>query len=159
MPKRTDTKTIFLFGAGPLAVVLSLVFGAALTGCGGPAATTESPEDASPPIIRPVQYDTLYVESALDRSPELRTDWFTLVERAGGYPEVAKRSSIGGEVAVYFVVSPEGETTNIQLARSIHPDLDRTALRMIQQATFSPGMLKGRKVPVLMKLPVSFNVQ
>lgn len=109
-------------------------------------------------MVRPATYDTVYAVDAVDRKPEPQGGMPALVRRMI-YPEAARRSRITGQVMVQFVVAPNGQATNIHVTESVHPILDREALRVIQESPFTPGLLNGRPVPVRMQLPLSFNMR
>lgn len=75
------------------------------------------------------------------------------------YPTVASKAGIEGRVIVQFVVNEEGRVTDAMVARGRHPTLDKEALRVIQQARFTPGMQRGRAVKVRMTIPVMFTLR
>ena len=133
-----------------------LIFGLFViaVGCSGGEAVT-LPEDP-PTVLRPVDYDTVYAVSEVDQRPQARGGMRALQQRID-YPDVLKRLGIGGRVRVQFVVSPKGRTTNIEVARRAHPDLEREARRVILASTFEPGTMGGEPVPVRMTLPLTFR--
>jgi periplasmic protein TonB len=60
-------------------------------------------------------------------------------------------------VRVKFVVSKEGEVTNVEIIQSGRPDLDKEVLRVVKRMPhWKPGMQGGRPVPVYFHLPVTF---
>lgn len=75
------------------------------------------------------------------------------------YPEEAKEHQISGRVLVQFVVEPNGKITRQQVINKAHPLLDAEALRVLfQMPAWKPGELKGKKVPVIYNVPITFNL-
>lgn len=75
------------------------------------------------------------------------------------YPETAKANGIEGRVIVNFIVDTEGNITSPKIFRSIDPDLDAEALRVVSSMPkWTPGMTAGKKVNVKFTIPVSFKI-
>lgn len=73
------------------------------------------------------------------------------------YPEMAKEMGIQGKVYVEFVISAEGEVTEVKIARGLSAECDKEALRVVKlMPKWRAGMQNGKAVPVKMTLPVSF---
>jgi len=76
------------------------------------------------------------------------------------YPAVAAENGISGIVIVQFFVEKDGSITDIQVARSIDPALDREAVRVIKHMPkWNPGMNNGQPVRSKYTLPVTFKLQ
>lgn len=76
------------------------------------------------------------------------------------YPEQAAQNSISGRVIVKFVINPEGRLVNAVVIRSVHPDLDDEALRVINSSPlWEPGIQSGHRVSVTFVFPISFVLQ
>lgn len=76
------------------------------------------------------------------------------------YPAVAAENGISGIVIVQFFVEKDGSITDIQVARSIDPALDREAVRVIKHMPkWNPGMNNGQPVRTKYTLPVTFKLQ
>ena len=74
------------------------------------------------------------------------------------YPEEALRKGIQGRVVLNFVVTEEGETERIEVAQSLHPLCDSAAVRALRNVRFAPARQNGQSIPVLMKLPIRFQI-
>lgn len=74
------------------------------------------------------------------------------------YPEAAKAGGIEGRVVVQFVVDEEGQVTEEKVIRSLSPELDAEALRVVRQARFEPGTQRGEPVKVRLSLPIKFKL-
>lgn len=76
------------------------------------------------------------------------------------YPIRPQEDGVQGKVIVQFVVDKDGSISNPTVAKSVHPDLDREALRVIQSMPkWKPGVVKGRTVRVKYTVPVTFKLQ
>ena len=74
------------------------------------------------------------------------------------YPESCKKDSIQGRVIVTFVVEKDGSITDVEVVRSVHPDLDTEAVNMIKKMpTWKPGSQKGKPVRVKYTVPVNYR--
>ena len=78
------------------------------------------------------------------------------------YPESAKQNGVQGRVLINFVVTESGKVTNVSYAsRSPNAELNEEALRVARTLPdfASPGVVKGRAVPVSFTLPITFRLQ
>lgn len=76
------------------------------------------------------------------------------------YPEDAKKEGIQGKVFITFVVAKDGKTTDTKIARSVHPSLDKEALRVISGLpTWKPGKQRGEAVNVSYTIPINFALE
>lgn len=75
------------------------------------------------------------------------------------YPEKAKKDSIQGNVFVCFNVEKEGTLTDIQVIRSISPELDNEACRLVNSMPkWIPAMKNGIPTSTRYILPVKFSL-
>ena len=75
------------------------------------------------------------------------------------YPPEAEEKNIQGKVIVQFVVDSAGYVGDVKVVRSVDPNLDREAVRVIQTLPkFIPGARLGKPVNVWYTLPVSFVI-
>ena len=76
------------------------------------------------------------------------------------YPTIAEENGIQGVVVCTFVIERDGSITDVQVARSIDPSLDKEAMRVLRKMPkWKPGMMKGLPVRVLYTVPVTFKLQ
>ena len=79
--------------------------------------------------------------------------------RASRYPQEAVRQGISGRVMVAFVVEKNGEVSQIEVTRRVHPLLDEEAIRVIAASPkWKPGEKNGEKVRVKISIPVYFEL-
>jgi serine/threonine-protein kinase len=74
------------------------------------------------------------------------------------YPAVAQSARVQGVVVLEAVIGPDGKVGSARVLRSI-PLLDQAALDAVSQWEFTPTLLKGVAVPVIMTVTVSFTLQ
>lgn len=75
------------------------------------------------------------------------------------YPKEMEEQKVEGRVIVTFVVRKNGEIVDAKVVKSVHPQLDAEALRIINgMPNWTPGMQNGKPVNVKFALPVSFKL-
>jgi len=73
------------------------------------------------------------------------------------YPDEAVANGVQGRVWVKFVINSKGELVNPEIYRSVHPDLDNEALRVIKTSPpWEPGIQSGVRVNVTYIFPINF---
>ena len=76
------------------------------------------------------------------------------------YPAVAQENGVQGRVTVSFVVEKDGSITDVQVARSADPSLDKEAIRVVKSMPrWTPGRQNGSTVRVKFNVPVTFKLQ
>ena len=76
------------------------------------------------------------------------------------YPASAVKAKKQGRVIVTFTVRKDGSVTNAKIAKSVDPELDAEALRIVKgMPKWTPGTQNGKPVNVKYTLPVKFSLQ
>jgi protein TonB len=76
------------------------------------------------------------------------------------YPPVAEENGIQGRVVCTFVVERDGSVTDVKVAKSVDPSLDKEAVRVVSaMPKWIPGKQNGQSVRVKYTLPVTFRLQ
>lgn len=76
------------------------------------------------------------------------------------YPVVAQENGVQGRVTVSFVVERDGSISDVRVARSVDPSLDREAQRVVKSMPrWKPGKQNGSAVRVKYTVPVVFRLQ
>ncbi len=76
------------------------------------------------------------------------------------YPVVAQENGVQGRVIVSFVVERDGSISDVKVARSVDPSLDREAQRVVKSMPkWKPGKQNGSAVRVKYTVPVVFRLQ
>jgi protein TonB len=73
------------------------------------------------------------------------------------YPPIARQARIQGTVVLECVISPHGKVTDVRVVRSI-PLLDASAMEAVKQWVYTPTLLNGVPVPVIMTVTVNFTI-
>lgn len=76
------------------------------------------------------------------------------------YPRKAQEEGIQGRVLVRFVVSKDGQISDINIIRGIDPECDKEVVRIIKaMPRWTPGYNNGKAVSVYFTLPVVFKLK
>ena len=75
------------------------------------------------------------------------------------YPKEMFDQSVEGRVIVGFVVTKTGDITETKIVRSVHPQLDAEALRVVSSMPkWTPGKVHGEYVNTKFNVPISFRL-
>ena len=120
------------------------------------APPTLPPAPPNPPSM--VGSDTIWnFEGQQPVLPGGKEALFKYIARNMQYPDSAKANGIQGKVIVKFCVSKRGNVSNYEITKSVNPDLDAEALRVVKTVTkFEPGYQDGKPVAVWYEVPISF---
>ena len=81
------------------------------------------------------------------------------LQRNVKYPKEAQEQGKQGRVIVQFVVNKDGSITDAKIAKSVDPQLDAEALRVVNaMPNWTPGKQKGEPVRTRFTLPVTFRL-
>ena len=76
------------------------------------------------------------------------------------YPVAAQQAKIEGRVIVQFVVERDGSISDIHTMRSVSPELDAEAIRVVSlMPKWKPGKQRGKAVAVKYTMPIMFRLQ
>lgn len=76
------------------------------------------------------------------------------------YPATAKTKNIEGRVIVRFCVTKTGGVDRVSVLKSVNPELDAEAKRVVSTLpTFRPGRQGGKEVAVWYMVPVTFALK
>lgn len=130
-----------------------------------PAAMAQqpAPADPAPIVLRPghMQVQARPAANRPDRAPvypggEQALGLFFLEHIK--YPAAARVKQVSGSVLVTATVNADGSVSNPVVAKSLSPECDAEALRVVPLLTgWQPAMRRGRPLPVLIQLPVPFG--
>jgi protein TonB len=73
------------------------------------------------------------------------------------YPDIAKQARVQGVVILECTISPQGKVTDVKVLRGI-PLLDAAAIEAVKQWVYTPTLLNGVPVPVIMTVTVNFRL-
>jgi protein TonB len=73
------------------------------------------------------------------------------------YPSVARQARVEGMVILEATIDPHGSVTDVKVLRGI-PLLDAAAIDAVKQWRYSPTLLNGVPVPIVMTVTVNFRL-
>jgi periplasmic protein TonB len=73
------------------------------------------------------------------------------------YPPIAQSANVQGVVILETVIGVDGKVQDSRILRSI-PLLDQAAIDAVKQWEFTPTLLNGTPVPVIMTVTVQFSL-
>lgn len=74
------------------------------------------------------------------------------------YPAEALAAKVSGVVIIETTIAPDGAVSDARLLRSV-PLLDQAALDAVRQWRYTPTLLNGEPVPIVMTCTVNFTLQ
>jgi protein TonB len=107
---------------------------------------------AAPPPVQAPPTEAIRVGTYGVRQPQ------KLNEVNPVYPPIAMQAHIQGIVIIEATISPNGDVVNARVLRSV-PLLDQAAIEAVQQWRYTPTMLNGVPVPVIMTVTVNFTLK
>ena len=72
------------------------------------------------------------------------------------YPAIAQSARVAGLVTIEATIGPDGRVSDAKIVRSI-PLLDQSALDAVRQWEYTPTLLNGVPVPVVLTVSVNFT--
>lgn len=74
------------------------------------------------------------------------------------YPEICREGAAMGRVHVVFIVNEDGSLSDIKVIRSISPELDKEAIRVVKSMPkWNPAKQNGKAVKMKYVVPVNFR--
>ncbi len=111
-------------------------------------AIVEGPAVAPPPPPKP---------AGLIRVSQLVQPPRKIVDARPVYPEIARIAHVEGTVVIEAIVDPMGRIDHLRVVRSV-PPLDAAALDAVRQWRYTPSVLNGEPIAVLMTVTVRFTL-
>lgn len=125
-----------------------------------PATTAEMIEEA-PSVSEPGEdEEILHVVDQQPRYPGGDEARIRFLQEHLVYPKEAREAGEQGTVFVSFIVSKDGNISNVKILRGVSPELDAEAIRVIEKMpTWEPGYHQGEVVNVQFNMPIRFVLQ
>ena len=98
----------------------------------------------------PERRDPVRVGGAIRQPQKVR-------EVAPVYPAIAQAARVQGIVIIEATIGADGHVVNARILRSV-PLLDEAAIEAVRQWTYTPTLLNGVPVPVIMTVTVQFTL-
>ncbi|NDY74499.1 energy transducer TonB [Desulfobacter hydrogenophilus] len=113
-----------------------------------------APPKAPVPQTAASDFNAVMDETAVDTIPVPK------FKRSPQYPYRAKRMGMEGEVKIRFLVSKEGEVSQIEILESNPPKVfDQSVLNAVSSWKYTPGELMGRKVATRVTTSIIFKLE
>ncbi|HXR43277.1 MAG TPA: energy transducer TonB, partial [Pseudolysinimonas sp.] len=117
---------------------------------GDPAGGARTPPPPPPPPVATPPPAPVRVGGVIRAPQKIR-------DVAPRYPVIAQQSKVQGFVILEAVISEDGAVESLRVLRS-QPLLDAAALEAVRQWRFTPTLLNGQPVPVVMTVTVNFSL-
>ncbi len=122
-----------------------------------PPDTPPPPPSTAPPA--PVQEEIFDVVEDEPAYPGGEAEMQKFIKSNIKYPEMSIQMGDQGKVYVRFVVEKDGSISNVSIARSVTPELDKEAIRVVRMMpSWSPGKQRGRPVRTNVVIPIVFKL-
>ena len=124
-------------------------------------------EKNGPTILRTVgddstESDQEEVYQVVEQQPSFpggREELFKYLTYNVKYPIDAAKNKIEGRVLVTFVVEHDGSISNVNVANSVYPSLDKESIRVVSgMPKWIPGKANGKTVRVKYTIPITFRL-
>ena len=103
------------------------------------------------------------VFEVVEQMPSFPGGYAALMQWLGSnmkYPTIAAENGVQGRVVVQFVVEKDGSITDVHVAKSVDPSLDKEASRVVKaMPKWIPGKQNSSPVRVRFTVPVTFKLQ
>ena len=110
-------------------------------------------------VVGQAQDDVFDVVEEMPEFPGGTAELMQFLSRNMKYPKEAEKAGEQGRVIANFVVEPDGSVTNAQVVKSVSPQLDAEALRVIGlMPRWQPGRQNGKAVRVKYTIPITFSL-
>jgi len=73
------------------------------------------------------------------------------------YPDIAKQARVQGVVVLEATIDASGHVDNLRVLRGV-PLLNEAAIAAVKQWVYSPTLLNGTPVPLIMTVTVNFTL-
>jgi periplasmic protein TonB len=74
------------------------------------------------------------------------------------FDEAARRAKLNGFVVLSLIVTPEGNTKDIRVTKSLSPGLDQRSIEAVSKWKFAPATKDGKPVAVELHVQTTFNI-
>ena len=125
-----------------------------------------APEKKSYPVPEPKTSSSKGDEGEIfivvEQTPEFpggMGELMKFLQRNVKYPAAAQQAGIQGKVEVAFTVKEDGSVSDVKVIRSVNPELDAEAVRVIRaMPKWKPGEQRGTPVDARFEMPIVFRL-
>jgi periplasmic protein TonB len=130
---------------------VSVVAGPALTSIEGGTATLDTIGASEPPPPPPPPRGPVRLHSGITAPRKV-------FDVAPKYPEIARAARVEGIVIIEATIDASGNVASAHVLRSKEP-LDQAALDAVLKWRFTPALLNGEAIPVVITVTVNFKLE
>ena len=163
LPVVTESKLVVWMKDDVQSMEEMVVVGMASDGVGAPSVTHPDKKVvavAEVPNVKEEQQAIFTVVEEMPQFPGGMGEAMRFLAQNIKYPKAAQHAKIEGRVIVQFVVGKDGSVSDIQIMRSVSPDLDAEAIRVVgMMPKWIPGKQRGKAVTVKFTMPIMFRLQ
>ena len=105
----------------------------------------------APPAVRQPEIQPVRISSGIKPPSRIK-------DVAPVYPDIARRARVQGVVILEAIIGADGRVQQAHVLRSV-PLLDEAALNAVQSWVYTPTLLDGRPVPIIMTVTVNFRLE
>lgn len=110
----------------------------------------------APPNSNPLNFR---VVSDLPQYPGGAVEFMKWLTKNLKYPPQAQRKKIEGKVMAQFIVNTDGSVSDLKIVKSLDPDCDREALRVLRMMPkWKAGMQDGKPCRTMVAIPIVFKL-
>lgn len=103
--------------------------------------------------------ETTLTSEAMPQYPGGREALHNYISSKIKYPTKCKKDRIEGKVIVRFLIEDNGSVKDVFIQKSVHPDLDKEAIRVVKSMPrWIPGKKNGSPVRAYYSVPVDFKL-
>ena len=125
-----------------------------------------APEKKSYPVPEPKaaaakndKGEVFYIVESAPQFPGGGGELMNFLQRNVRYPAAAQQAGIQGKVEVEFTVKKDGSVSDIKVIRSVNPELDAEAIRVISaMPKWKPAEQRGTPVDTRFQMPIVFRL-
>lgn len=112
-------------------------------------------------VVQTAPKDSVYdMPEVLPQYPGGMSDMFSFISMNVQYPKDLVKKKVSGKVVVNFIVLKDGSISNVEVMKSVHPKLDKEAVRVVKlMPKWTPGKQDGKPVNVRLTLPIYFSIK
>jgi protein TonB len=119
-----------------------------------------NPKPYIPTVIKIESADTGQIFMVTTFAPKFGTspaDWSKYIQANLIYPDKAKQEHLEGKVVINFVVERDGRITNFKIWKSLSPECDAEAIRLVKNSPkWKPAIAHGVNVRCIDAVAILF---
>lgn len=86
--------------------------------------------------------------------------WIPILATTYNIPKRQREKGVQGRVFIKFIVEKDGSISNVEVNRSVNPDLDNEAIQVIKSMPkWNPAKQNGTEVRAYYYVPVTFRLK